>query len=225
MMQNQHQLRPRGIQHITFAGLLFIYSFAMFALPLLFGIRRFVPRSLSLDANPLGFSPAISNGVRVDYVGLCVPMILTAVSITFIVWRVQKGLARPPSGTKYLLPVVVVSLLVSKYTVLGLLPAIGLTDPILLVAFLAYVYWQVLNLPLTEAVPVAYSTGFFLGFMSDLESQLQSSGGVFGGHGFADGDFIYPIALVFGTVVLSKTWRGIMELIARANEGLAARRR
>jgi hypothetical protein len=216
--------KPHGVQHIVVGGLFFLCSFGL-ALPLLFGIRRFVPRSLSLDANPLGFSPVIANGVRVDYVGLCIPMILTIMSIAFIVWRVHNGSARAPSGTKYLLPIVVVALLVSKYTVLGLLPAVGLTDPILLFTLPTYAYWQVLNLPLTEAVPLTYSTGFFLGFMSDLESQLQSSGGIFGGHGFADGDFIYPIAFVFGAVVLSKTWPGIIRLIARADERLAARRR
>lgn len=224
LMQAQ-PLRPRGYQHAILVGLLFICSFALFALPVLFGIRRYVPRSISLDANSTWFSPVIANGVQLHYVGLGIPAIITLAFIIFVVRRIRGGEARPPSGTRFLLPVIVVSALVSKLTVLGLLPAVGLTDPILLTAITLFVYWQAVTRPLVDAVPIVYSAGFFLGFMSDLESQLQSSGGVFGGHGFADGDFIYPLAYVFGTIVVSKSWQKIVQVTRRKiKEGLPSPR-
>lgn len=80
-------------------------------------------------------------------------------------------------------------------------------------AFSVFLYNYTIHRPRTRALLRAHPLGFPLGFMSDLES-LNYFGGVFGGYGFGDGDFVFPLSFMVGTVLFSLSWRPILD---RAN--------
>jgi hypothetical protein len=205
---------PRGIQHITFFGLFFIY-FAAFALPFWYLMRDVLPRSVSLANESSWFSPEIVYGTHIHYVGLSVPLVISVISIVALYLRYAKGSPKIPVGLKALVVLLPISFLISQYTVLGIFVSVGLTDPILLVAFAIYEYNVTLHRSRVQAALTAYPVGFFLGFISDLES-VKYFGGVFGGWGLGDGDFIYPLSFLVGSLILALTWRPIFSQIRRA---------
>jgi hypothetical protein len=205
---------PRGIRHVTFFGLFFIFSFAAFGFPFWYLMRDVLPRSASLANESAWFSPPVLGVPSVDYAGFGIPLAVSAIAVLALFLEGRGEARRPTNGALALLVLLPVSFLVSQYTVVGIFVSVGLTDPILLVAFSVFLYNYTLHRPRTRALLLAYPLGFLLGFMSDLES-LNYFGGVFGGYGFGDGDFVFPLSFVVGTLLLSLTWRPILDRTSR----------
>lgn len=210
----KEEARPRGIQHVTFFGLFFIFSFALFGFPFWYLMRDVLPRTISLANESSWFSPPILGVARVDYGGFVIPLLVSVAAVLVLFLEGRGESRRPTNGALVLLVLLPVSFLVSQYTVLGIFVSVGLTDPVLLVAFSVFLYNYTLRRPRTRALLLAYPLGFLLGFMSDLES-LNYFGGVFGGYGFGDGDFVFPLSFVVGTLLFSLAWKPILERTSR----------
>ena len=210
----KEEARPRGIQHVTFFGLFFIFSFALFGFPFWYLMRDVLPRTISLANESTWFSPPILGVTRVDYGGFVIPLLVSVAAVPVLFLEGRGESRRPTNGALVLLVLLPVSFLVSQYTVLGIFVSVGLTDPVLLVAFSVFLYNYTLRRPRTRALLLAYPLGFLLGFMSDLES-LNYFGGVFGGYGFGDGDFVFPLSFVVGTLLFSLAWKPILERTSR----------
>ncbi len=206
--------RPRGIRHVTFFGLFFIFSFALFGFPFWYLMRDVLPRTISLANESAWFTPPIFGITSVDYAGFVVPLVASTIAILALYLEGRGEARRPTNGALVLLMLLPVSYLISQYTVLGIFVSVGLSDPILLVAFSVFLYNYTLHRPRTRALLLAYPLGFLLGFMSDLES-LGYFEGVFGGYGLGDGDFVFPLSFVVGTFLFSLTWRPILKQTSR----------
>ena len=201
---------PWGIRHVTFFGLFFIFSFALFGFPFWYFMRDVLPRTISLANESTWFSPPILGVTRVDYGGFVIPLLVSVAAVLVLFMEGRGETRRPTNGALVLLALLPVSFLVSQYTVLGIFVSVGLTDPVLLVAFSVFLYNYTLHRPGARALLLAYPLGFLLGFISDLES-LNYFGGVFGGYGFGDGDFVFPLSFVVGTLLFSLAWKPILE--------------
>ncbi len=177
-------------------------------------MRDVLPRTISLANESAWFSPSILGVTSVDYAGFAIPLLVSVIALLALFLEGRGGSRRPTNGALVLLVLIPVSFLVSKYTVLGIFVSVGLTDPILLVAFSLFLYNYSLHRPMTRALLLAYPLGFLLGFMSDLES-LNYFGGVFGGYGFGDGDFVFPLSFVVGTLLFSLARRPILDGTSR----------
>lgn len=210
----EEQCFPRGIRHVTFFGLFFIFSFAIFGFPFWYLMRDVLPRTVSLANESAWFSPPVFGVTSVDYAGFAIPLAMSVIAVLILFLEGRGNAPKPTNGALVLLIFLPVSFLVSQYTVLGIFVSVGLTDPVLLVAFSVFLYNYTLHRPRTRALLLAYPLGFLLGFMSDLES-LNYFGGVFGGYGLGDGDFVFPLSFVVGTLVFSLAWRPILESTTR----------
>jgi len=210
---DQRQEYPRGIQHVTYYGLFFIAAFGVFGYPFWYFMRDVLPRTVSLSNESVWFSPVVTDGTRVDYAGFLVPLLVSLIALSAYAGTV-KTKSPLPRSLKLLVLIVPVSFLISQFTVLGIFASLGLTDPISFIALTIAAYTVALRMPTTEAALLGYPLGFAVGLLSDLES-LSSFHGVFGGYGLGDGDFVYPLSFLIGTIVLSLAWRRIFEGIRR----------
>ena len=177
-------------------------------------MRDVLPHSVSLANESAWFSPTVLGVASVDYAGFVLPLVVSVIAVSALLLEERGEARRPTNGALALLVLLPVSFLVSQHTVLGIFVSVGLTDPILLVAFSVFLYNYTLHRPRSRALLLAYPLGFMLGFMSDLES-LGYFGGVFGGYGLGDGDFVFPLAFLLGTLLFSLTWRPILDGTSR----------
>lgn len=217
------ETQPHGTRHIIFFGLFFIYGFGLFGYPFWYVMRNVLPHSISLANESSWFSPTVAGTTRVHYVGFIVPLIVSIISVVAIYTQTRTERRSLTNGGKTLFVVIPISFLISQYTILGIFVSVGLTDPILLIAFSLFVYNFTLHRTTTQAALLSYPLGFLLGFISDLES-IRYFGGVFGGYGFGDGDFVFPLAFLVGALLLSLTrqfWTRFLGL----NLGLSAKSR
>ncbi len=215
------------MEHVMFFGIFFILSFRIFGYPLWYLMRMVMPASISLVSERAWFSPVIAGETRVDYIGFVLPLVASLAAILFLI-RSEHGSWRPSRDMWVLLAIVPVSIILSSYTPLGIFVSAGLTDPILLITFSVILYHQTLFRNTTQAALLSYPLGFMLGFISDLESTVYFKG-VFGGYGLGDGDFVFPLAFLVGTLLFSSTWKatldGIHNLEFRVQAALDRRRR
>lgn len=203
---------PEGILHFVFCGgFLIIVLVIAGALWILMNVA--LPTYMSLSKQPSWFSPVIMAGISIHYVGFGIPFIASVAMIAFL-YRKKVGSRRLSRGIAVLLIVTPVSFLLSQLTPLGTLVALGKTDVILLVAFGVFLYYNMLHLSSTDSALLSYPIGFLLGFMSDIES-AGYFGGVFGGYGMGDGDFLYPLSFAIAAVLFSITWRPMLDHVHR----------
>ena len=143
-------------------------------------MKDVLPRTISLANESAWFSHPILGVTRFIYAGFVIPLVLSAIAVLVLFLIGREKAPGPTNGALVLLILLSVSFLVSQHTVLGIFVSVGLTDPILMVAFSVFQYNYYLHRPRTRALLLAYPLGFLLGFMSDLES-LNYFGGAHSG--------------------------------------------
>lgn len=201
---------PDGYLQFVFWGGFMVITMVIAGLILVL-TNDVLPPSISLVRDPAWFSPVVTGTTRVDYVGFGVPFIMS-IAMVFLLHRRKVGGKRLSKGIALMLIVGTISCLLSQLTPIGYLVALGKTDFILLLALSVFLYYNILGLSRTDSVLLAYPVGFIVGFMSDIESAGWTSG-VFGGYGFEDGDFLYPISFMVAAVVFSTYWRPTLNLV------------
>lgn len=212
-----------ALQHGMLFCLFVIYGSFIFGLLFWYLTRVVLPPSVSLVMKPQWVSPTIVGGVSIHYVGFGIPLVV-AVASTLCCWKlVPSGAHRISIFAKFLLIMIPPSIYMSQVTFGGSLVPVGYADPVILCVLTGYLYILAIRPSSTEAVLLAYPVGFLIGFLSDLESLLHVSGGVFGGYGFADGDFTVPLVFLIATLLFAKTWRRTSEVIQKV-EAVVTRR-
>lgn len=221
-----NRTEPYGTWHLTFW---LIYLVIMVAITgVLWSLtNQILPASITLNKVPAGFSPFLYGRVSLDYAGFVTPFVVSMV-IAAVLYRREVGGKRLSLGLVALLVIAPASFLLSQFTLVGALVSLGKTDVVMMGALIAVLYYNSLRLSTTDSILLAYPLGFILGFMSDLESAAYFTG-VFGGYGFGDGDFLYPLAFALTAFVFSKLWGPAFSLFHRLDlkyeEGRARRRR
>ncbi len=216
-------IRLTALDHSALFCLFLAYGFVIFGGPFWYLMQNVLSPSLSLAVQQQWFSPPVADGISIHYAGFGIPLVV-AIASTLCCYKLAPTSARRVrTCAKLLLVAIPLSVVASQLTLTLSLAGNGSTDPFIVFAFSVYLYVLALRATLTEAALLAYPLGFLIGLLADLESLLHLSGaGVFGGYGFADGDFILPLAFVIATILFAKTWRRMFKVIQKI-EALATR--
>lgn len=213
---------PNGYLHFVFWGGFMVITMTI-AGSILVLTNDILPPSISLVRDPAWFSPIIAGATRIDYIGFGIPFVVSIVTVALL-YRKKVGSKRLSKGIAIMLIVGTLSFFLSQLTPIGYLVALGKTDFVLLLALSVFLYYNILDLSRIDSVLLAYPVGFIAGSMSDLES-AGWTGGVFGGYGFGDGDFLYPISFVVAAVVFSTYWRPALYLARKWQAKVEERRK
>lgn len=192
--------RSRGLRHAILFALFLSYGLGTFAYPYFFSMEAII---VSLRHSPL-FALLTS-----PYVGFALPFgiaLVLAISSFKLYCPSPRSLSRESWIFLLLIPA---SMILSRYWPFGVYVSRGGGDPILLAAVFLYVYRLVSRNRPEQAALMAYPLGFLVGLVSDIEAEGYARVTP-GGYGVLDGDFILPLALLVGVVLLVSTKPWVM---------------